>query len=74
MVPCLAFLHVLELRSCREAPIETHFALVKVIFCENDTHDARATFGALSPYKAVGVSFGQNDAEANRIEAMASMP
>eukprot|EP00913_Durusdinium_trenchii_P021462 g20170.t1 len=23
----------------------------EVIFCENDTHDARATFGALSPYK-----------------------
>ena len=24
----------------------------QVIFCENETHDARATGGALSPYKA----------------------
>ena len=23
-----------------------------MIFCENDTHDARASGGALSPYKA----------------------
>jgi hypothetical protein len=24
----------------------------QVIFCDNETHDARATGGALSPYKA----------------------